>query len=537
MLWNAVNSAIAHLKAYGQRWARLALHDEPSLDDRIAATVRAFEGVALANLILPVMLCSLYAVRTNLPIVALGAVPMIVTLAVGLFTLPYARLGRVKYQNTKQALRAVNLFALAASSSWVAALAAVNAADIGEDIIAVIAMNVGVICAGGMTFALLPATAVAIMTLIAIQLIVSLTPLVTVPWVYGASVVIFFGILARIGLDQAELFAERTRAGSDLRALEERRRAEEARGAEERHMLALSEQRRREAERDEAERARRLSMAAHAAQFETSVMAVVDQLGSVVAELGKSTGRLAHAGTAMRGRVEMVRDQAVIVGGSMQTAIAATGQMRSAINEIGSEIVAQVAATAAARDASQVAQTHAETLAERSRTVSGIVAAIESIAARTNILALNALIEAARTGESGAGFAVVAGEVKDLAMQTRAAAARIDATIADMDRSATDVTASIETIGSGVARIAIGATDIAAAIAQQQDATDDIGQSVTHASRGARQVEHDLSDMAAQAEVAVELSELLTGLAQAVAEQSSSLAAAAGDFGQRLKAG
>ena len=102
--------------------------------------------------------------------------------------------------------------------------------------------------------------------------------------------------------------------------------------------------------------------------------------------------------------------------------------------------------------ASQQAQESVSSLGERSKEVTGIVQTIRAIAEQTNLLALNAAIEAARAGEQGRGFAVVADEVRKLAERTTLATEEIATLIGTIHSG----------IGDSVAAIAASVADIEA---------------------------------------------------------------------------
>ena len=124
-------------------------------------------------------------------------------------------------------------------------------------------------------------------------------------------------------------------------------------------------------------------------------------------------------------------------------------------------------------------------LAEAAQKIGDVVKLIRDIAEQTNLLALNATIEAARAGEAGRGFAVVASEVKSLAVQTAKATEEIAAQILAVQDSTASAVEAIRSIGERMQEISGYTSAVAAAVEEQNAATGEISQNVSSAAQGA----------------------------------------------------
>jgi methyl-accepting chemotaxis protein len=259
------------------------------------------------------------------------------------------------------------------------------------------------------------------------------------------------------------------------------------------------EMRRLQAEQKEMEArmasTRKADMRKLADDFESAVGRVVGTVSAAATELEAAAGTLTHTAEHTQELSGVVACTAEQASGNVQSVAASTEELTASVGEISRQVqessrIAREAVHQAERTDGRIAE-----LSQAASRIGDVVRLITAIAEQTNLLALNATIEAARAGEAGRGFAVVASEVKSLANQTAKATEEIGSQIAGMQTATNDSVAAIKEIGTTIGRIAEIASGVAAAVEQQGAATREISRNVQEASNGTSHVAATISDV------------------------------------------
>ena len=282
-----------------------------------------------------------------------------------------------------------------------------------------------------------------------------------------------------------------------------------------------------------AEQARCDGMSSAAARIEevavklgNSVSDIAEQVENTDVALSRAVSRLAEIASAMEEMNSTVLEVARNAG------VAADGANLARENALqGESVVRQsVESISLVQTDAQRLKGYMESLGERAENIGTIMTVISDIADQTNLLALNAAIEAARAGEAGRGFAVVADEVRKLAESTMNATKEVGEAISGIQQGTRDSISAVEQtstelndtaelveksgqslveIVNNVGTVADQVRNIAAAAEEQSAASEEITRALDEINRMA---DEGATAMHMCAQAVVELSEQTDGL-------------------------
>lgn len=249
----------------------------------------------------------------------------------------------------------------------------------------------------------------------------------------------------------------------------------------------------------------------------TVLASVATEISASTSELAAGSAETASAVAQTTATVEEVR-QTARVSSDKSRLVAESAQNAARIAESGRGATAETAdGMANIREQMEAIGQSMMHLSEQTSAIGAIIASVDDLAQQSNLLAVNAAIEAAKAGEQGKGFAVVAGEVKSLADQSKQATTQVRTILNDIQKAtgvavmateqgtkavetgvkqAAQAGESIESLAESVGVAAQSATQIAASSQQQlvgmdqmTFAMENIKQASTQNVDGARQLE------------------------------------------------
>ncbi|PSJ45456.1 methyl-accepting chemotaxis protein [Zobellella taiwanensis] len=264
-------------------------------------------------------------------------------------------------------------------------------------------------------------------------------------------------------------------------------------------------------------------------QFCSRLADTIRQISPISHQVGEASARLAEIVRHSRGLSEQQSAETEKVAAAMQQMLATSGEVARSAEQAAA--ASQDSANAAREGAGKVAnsrqtasalvseltgaQQRLGALAERTQEIGTVLDVIRAIAEQTNLLALNAAIEAARAGEQGRGFAVVADEVRNLATRTQSSTDEIQHIIQGLQQEAGDTVRQMtglmqyaqDTQGTaelaGEALTAINASmalindmnsHIATAAEQQRQTTEEMSRNLSRLSELAEDVKNRTQD-------------------------------------------
>lgn len=270
--------------------------------------------------------------------------------------------------------------------------------------------------------------------------------------------------------------------------------------------------------------------------FRGSVQSVLQSVTDKTEEMAAEARSLSSMATDTTNQAGSAASSSEQASSNVQAVASAAEELTASIGEISRQINQTKDIVDKASAATTETDTKIAGLADAANRIGEVISLIQDIAEQTNLLALNATIEAARAGEAGKGFAVVASEVKELATQTAKATEAIAEQITNIQHETQSSVEAIRTIADTMTEVSTSTEAIAAAVEEQGASTSEISNNVQQAAAGSQEVAGSIAGVNSAAENSKTSADKVLTTSQGVSEDAGELRTVVDEFLKNVSA-